>query len=117
MSRTRPASSGTSSGVGAATRGRRVRKLGPRLRGLAVVKLEHAPKPLTALRRACSDHLSPGRDELIAEPLVRPFLVAMVHELSNGSAEVLLAERDDSLQALGFSGQDEPFRVGVEVGA
>jgi hypothetical protein len=39
----------------------------------------------------------------------------MVHELSNGSPEVLLAERDDSLQALGLGGQDEPFRIGVEV--
>src|SRR5262245_8633883 len=42
--------------------------------------------------------------------------MVMVHELSNGSPEVLLAERDDSLQALGLGGQDEPFRIGVEVG-
>src|SRR5262245_45901101 len=41
--------------------------------------------------------------------------MVMVHELSNGSPEVLLAERDDSLQALGLGGQDEPFRIGVEV--
>jgi hypothetical protein len=95
---------------------RRVRKLGPRLRGLAVVELEHAAEPLTALQRACSARLCPGRDKLVAEALVRPFLMVMVHELSNGSAEVLLAEKDDSLQALGLGGQDEPFRMGVEVG-
>src|SRR5262245_47544708 len=28
---------------------------------------------------------------------------------------MLLAERDDSLQTLGLGGQDEPFRIGVEV--
>ena len=39
----------------------------------------------------------------------------MVDELSNGRPEVLLAERDDSLQTLGLGGQDEPFRIGVEV--
>ena len=91
-----------------------MRKLGPRLRGLAAVELEHAAEPLTALQRACSDHLCRGRDELVAEALVRPFLmVLMVHELSNGSPEVLFAERDDSLQALGFRGQDEPFRIAL----
>src|SRR5215510_3533847 len=41
--------------------------------------------------------------------------MVMVHELSNGSPEVRLAERDDSPQALGFRGEDEPFRIGVEV--
>jgi Homeodomain-like domain len=88
---------------------------GQGLRGLAVVELEHAAEPLTAFQRTCSDHLCPGRDELVAKALVRPFLMVMIHELSNGSPEVLLAERDDSLQALGLRGQDEPFRIGVEV--
>src|SRR5215475_4202118 len=41
--------------------------------------------------------------------------MVMVHELSNGSPEVCLAERDDSPQALGLGGEDEPFRIGVEV--
>ena len=41
---------------------------------IAVVELEHAAEPLTALQRACSDHLCLGRDELVAEALVRPFL-------------------------------------------
>jgi hypothetical protein len=74
------------------------------LRGLAVVELEHAAEPLTAFQRACSDHLCLGRDELVAEALVRAFLMVMVHELWNGSPEVLLAERDDSLPALGLGG-------------
>src|SRR5262245_43640093 len=42
---------------------RRVRKLGPRLRGLTVVELEHAAELLTALQRTFSDALGPGRDE------------------------------------------------------
>ena len=97
-------------------RRRRVRKLGPRLRGLAIVELEHTAEPLTALEGASSDHLCLRRDELVAEALVRAFFMVMVHELSNGSPEVLLAERDDSFQVLGLGGQDEPFRIGVEVG-
>src|SRR5262249_11088429 len=88
---------------------------GQGLRGLAVVELEHAAEPLTAFHRACSEDRCPGRDELVAEALVRRFLMVMVHELANGSPEVLLAERDDSLQTLGLGGQDEPFRIGVEV--
>src|SRR5262245_10880179 len=99
-----------------ATDPRRVLKLGPRLRSLAVAEREHTAEPLTALQRACSARLCPGRDELVAEALVRPFLMVMVYELSNGSPEMPLTERDDSLQALGLGGQDEPFRAGVEVG-
>src|SRR5262247_1858020 len=41
--------------------------------------------------------------------------MVMVRELPNRSPEMPLAERDDSLQALGLGGQDEPFRIGVEV--
>src|SRR5262245_8002118 len=40
---------------------------GEGLRGLAVVELEHAAQPLTTFQRTCSDHLCPGRDELVAE--------------------------------------------------
>src|SRR5262245_48444698 len=86
------------------------------LRGLAVVELEDAAEPLTAFQRTCSDHLCLGRDEFVAETLVRTLLVVMVYELLNGSPEMPLAERDDSRQALGFGGEDEPFRIGVEVG-
>ena len=77
-----------------------MRKLRPRLCGFAVVELEHAAEPLTAFQRTCSDDLCPGRDELVAEALMGPFLMVVVHELSNGSPEVRLAERDDSPQAL-----------------
>ena len=52
-------------------RRRRVRKLGPRLRGLAVLKVEHAAEPLPALSGCLLDDLCLGRDELVAEALVR----------------------------------------------
>src|SRR5262245_19416193 len=61
----------------------------------AVVELEHAAESLTALQRTCPDPLCLGSHELVAEALVRPFLMVMVHELPNGSPEVCLAERDD----------------------
>jgi hypothetical protein len=41
--------------------------------------------------------------------------MVMVDELSDGSPGMALAEGGDSPQALGFGGQDEPFRIGVEV--
>src|SRR5262245_51738203 len=78
--------------------------------GLAVVEPEHAAEPLTAFQRTRSDHLCPGRDEFVVKALVRPCLMVMDHELSNGSREVPLPERNDSLQALGFGGQPRAAR-------
>src|SRR5262245_42901040 len=54
-----------------------------------------AAEPLTALQQTCPGPLCLESDELVAEALVRPFLMVMVDELSNSSAEVRLAERDD----------------------
>jgi hypothetical protein len=45
------------------------------LRGLAVVELEQAAEPTTAPGRACADRRGLGRDELIAQTLVRPRLM------------------------------------------
>ena len=96
--------------------GRPVRKLGPWLRGLTVVEVEHAAKPFTARYETCRDHLL-WHDECVTQTLVGPFHMVMAHELSDGSPEVSLAERDDSLQALGLRGENEPFCIGIEVGA
>ena len=85
------------------------------LRGLAVVELEQAAEPLTAPDRACAGDHGLGRDELVAQPLVRPFLMIMLHERSDGSSEVPFAEGHDSRQALGLGGPDKPFRKGVQI--
>src|SRR5713226_6759897 len=54
-------------------------KTGPiGLRGLAKAKLEHAAEPRTARDRACADRGSLGRDELVAQTLVRPLLMIML---------------------------------------
>jgi hypothetical protein len=48
------------------------------LRSLAVVELEHAAEPLTAPDRACVEQLCLGRDEFVAQTLVRPFRMIMI---------------------------------------
>jgi hypothetical protein len=56
------------------------------LRGVAVVELEQAAESLTTLRLACSDHRNVGRDQRVAQALVRPFFMIMVDKFSHGSA-------------------------------
>ena len=91
------------SGVPAPEESRPVRKLGSwGLRGLAVVELEHATEPLTALDRACSRHRYLRRDALVAQTLVWPFLVIMVHKRPDGGPEMRFAEWHDAVQALGL---------------
>src|SRR6266849_6184320 len=74
------------------------------LRCLAVVELEHAAEPSTACDRACADRRCLGRDELVAQTLVRPLLMIMLDKRSDGSPEVPFAEWYDPLQALGLGG-------------
>jgi hypothetical protein len=52
------------------------------LRGLAIVELEHAAEPRTAGNRACADRRWLGRDELVAQTLVRPLLMIMLDKRS-----------------------------------
>ena len=68
-----------------------------RLRGGAVIKLEHAAESLTAPYWARSEWRGLRRDELVAQTLVRSFLVIMIHERADGIPEVFLAERHDSV--------------------
>ena len=75
-----------------------------RLCGLAVVELEQAAKLLMAPHGACSRGRCLGCDELVAQTLVWPFLVIMMHKRANGSPEVRFAEWHDAIQALGFHG-------------
>ena len=62
------------------------------LRGRAIVELEHATEPIPASDGASSDRSGLGRDELIAETLVRSFLVIMIDKRAYGGAEVPFAE-------------------------
>jgi hypothetical protein len=79
-----------------------VRKIGRWLRGFSVIELEHAAEPFTAPYWARSEWCALRRDELVAQTLVRSFLVIMIHERADGSPEVFLAERHDSVEALGL---------------
>ena len=74
------------------------------LRGLAVVELEHAPKVLMAPDWACSRRFGFSRDEVVAETLMRPFIMIMIDERADGSPKVRFAEWHDAVQALGFDG-------------
>jgi hypothetical protein len=62
------------------------------LRGGTVVELEHAAEALTAPNRACADQRGLGRDALIAQTLVRPFLMVVINKRSHGSPEVYSAK-------------------------
>src|SRR5260370_40933733 len=75
------------------------------LRGLAVVELEHAAEPRTARDRACAARRGRGRDELVAQTLVRPLLMIMLDKRSDGSSQVPFAEGHDPRQALGLGAE------------
>jgi hypothetical protein len=67
------------------------------LRGLSVGEPEYVAKPLTASHRACSRQPGLGRDEVVAETLVRPFMMIMMDECADGSPEVRFAEWHDDI--------------------
>src|SRR5882762_4876728 len=83
------------------------------LRGLAVIELEDAAEPRTARDRACADRRGRGRDEFVAQTLVRPLLMIMLDKRSDGRPEVPFAERHDPLQALEFGRLNKPIGKGV----
>ena len=79
------------------------------LRGCALAELEHAAEPLTAPDGASSDWRGLGRDELIAQTLVRPFLMIMVDIRSDGGPEVPFAQGHQSRQTLGSDRPNKSF--------
>jgi hypothetical protein len=86
------------------------------LRGLAVVEPEQAAEPRPAGDRACADRRCLGRDELVAQTLVRPLLMIMLDKRSYGSPKVRFAEWHDPLQALGLGGPHKPLGKRVQIG-
>lgn len=85
------------------------------LRGVAVVELQHAAEPLTASYRACSHQCGLRRYELVAQTLLWPLLMIVMHKRSNSSPEVRFAEWHDALQALAFDGADTPLGKRVQI--
>jgi hypothetical protein len=73
------------------------------LRGLAVVELEQAAESRAARDWTCADRRCLGRDELVAQTLVRPLLMIVLDKGAYGSPEMPFAEEDDPLQALGLA--------------
>src|SRR5712691_1088423 len=72
-------------------------------------------EPRTARDRACADRRCLGRDELVAQTLVRPLLMIMLDKRSYGSPEVPFAEWHDPLQALELGGPNKPLRKRVQI--
>src|ERR1700730_209005 len=85
------------------------------LRGFAVVKLEQAPESLATVHLACSDHRRLGRDERVAQALVRPFFMIMLDKFSDGRSEMPFGKEHHSVQALGLGGFDKAFRKRVQI--
>ena len=93
-----------------------MRKLGPwELRRFSVVELEYAAKLLMAPHRACSRQSCFGGNELVAQALMRPFLMIVIDKRSDGSPEVPFAEWHQSRQTLGLDGPDKSFGKRVQV--
>jgi hypothetical protein len=60
---------------------------------------QHAPQPLsTANRSDGASDLRSGFDQAIAQTLMIPFAVIMVHELFNGTVQRHLSEEDHAVE-------------------
>src|SRR5262249_54444944 len=95
---------------------RPVQQLDLRLCGVSIVELEQAAESLTTLHLACADDRFLRRDELVAQALVRPFLMIMVDEFSDSRPELPFADQHHSVQALGLRGSDKSFGKRVQMG-
>ena len=84
---------------------------------IPVVEVEQSTKTLTSLHRpiASYDVGVLGFDEAVPEPLVRSLAVIVLYVLRDRVTEVILAERDDAAEALGFIGEHEALGVRVQI--
>ena len=99
--------------AGRARRGATV--AGDHLRGTAVV-VENAPKSLSrhdeaSVIRACRQRC----DELVAETLVVPFCVIVHYVFGYRCPQVSLTERYEAVETLSTYGENESFRVCVQI--
>ena len=70
-------------------------------RGLSMVEVEHAAESLSAQRRAAYGCVVVCRgDELVAERLVRPLSVIVLHVLLNNLTQVAFAQRNHAIHTL-----------------
>lgn len=90
-------------------------------RGLPVVVLEHAAKPLPAANLVGHDR--PGADRWRgadrrgeAERGMRPLAVVVVDVLGQEMVQVPSPEHDEVVEAFGLDALDQSFDMGVEVG-
>ena len=71
---------------------------------------------LTTLHLAWSDRRCLGRDEFVAQTLVRPLFTIMMEKFSYGRPEMPFAKEHHSVQALGLGGLDKPLGKCVQIG-
>ena len=88
---------------------------GDNLRGTAVV-VENAPKSLSrhdgaSVIRACRQRC----EELVAETLVVPFCVIVHYVFGYRCAQVSLTERYEAVETLSTYGENESFRICVQI--
>ena len=92
------------------------------LRGLAFVELEETTEAFTTRDRAGVDHRRPGHDEFVAETLVRPFFMIMLHKRSDSYPEVRLRRNTYSSTTVNTNTKtptyaEEPLRVWTRTGS
>jgi hypothetical protein len=75
------------------------------LRGLAVVELEHAAEPLTALNWACSRQHCLRPDTLVAQTLVWPFLVITAARRCASPSGTIRSKHSDLMDETNHSGK------------
>ena len=57
-----------------------------------------------------------GREECVAQTLMRTFFMIMMHERADRRSEMRFAEEHHSIQALRFGRPDKPFGERVQIG-
>ena len=88
---------------------------GDHLRGTAVV-VENAPKSLSRHDGASVIHACRQRcEELVTETLVVPFCVIVHYVFGYRCAQVSLTERYEAVETLSTYGENESFRVCVQI--
>ena len=72
---------------------------------IPVVVVEHSTKALTSQYASVAwcDVVALRFDQLVPEPLVCPLTMIVLNVLRDRMTEVVLAERDDAAEALGFN--------------
>ena len=90
---------------------------GGRLCGGSVIVLQQSTQSRTTSDRSVSaSRCRDGEEQLVAEALMIPFMMVVLDELANRSAQRVLAHKNQSVQARFLDRSHEALRVRIEIG-